>query len=302
MHTSRAYWDLKAEQVMDRVFRPTQACDATADGPGRAAVAMPDPRPSRTEDDDSIEVEVREEPDHRPGPAAAGVTARQTRRSGLRWMVPLWQRQTARLQGSRSHLTWPVTGLACLALGVSTTLWLGWRQANQSLQQERTIRLLEGIRQLQSDEPSRGARSAVTPSSQGEPADALPPPPPAGEAWIEDLQQLEGDGAASAPLRVPVSGTLRTPAPAANSAIRPLTTPPPLPPLDPETSTPELVGVMQIPGRPGAAIFQMGSSSTNASAGESIGSSGWRLVSTGGDSAVIERAGVRRRVSISGGL
>jgi hypothetical protein len=62
------------------------------------------------------------------------------------------------------------------------------------------------------------------------------------------------------------------------------------------------VGVVQIPGKPGSAIFQVGGSSTNASAGESIGSSGWRLLSTSGDSAVIERAGVRRSVSISSGF
>jgi hypothetical protein len=67
-------------------------------------------------------------------------------------------------------------------------------------------------------------------------------------------------------------------------------------------ATPELVGVVQIPGKPGSAIFQVGGSSTNATAGESIGSSGWRLVNTSGDSAVIERAGVSRRVSISSGF
>jgi hypothetical protein len=65
---------------------------------------------------------------------------------------------------------------------------------------------------------------------------------------------------------------------------------------------PELVGVVQIPGRGGSAIFQMGGSSTNAGAGEVIGSSGWRLVSTNGESAVIERGGQQRRVSISSGF
>ena len=67
-------------------------------------------------------------------------------------------------------------------------------------------------------------------------------------------------------------------------------------------STPELLGVVQIPGKPGSAIFQVGSSSSNALVGEMIGSSGWRLVSTSGDSALIERGGVSRRVSISSGF
>ena len=58
----------------------------------------------------------------------------------------------------------------------------------------------------------------------------------------------------------------------------------------------------QVAGRPGSAIFQLGSSSTNALVGELIGSSGWRLVATATDSAVIERGGVQRRIAISNGF
>jgi hypothetical protein len=65
---------------------------------------------------------------------------------------------------------------------------------------------------------------------------------------------------------------------------------------------PVLLGVVQIPGKPGSAIFQIGSSSSNALVGESIGSSGWKLISAQGDTAVIERGGQRRRVNISSGL
>jgi hypothetical protein len=57
-----------------------------------------------------------------------------------------------------------------------------------------------------------------------------------------------------------------------------------------------------MPGKPGSAIFQIGSSSSNALVGESIGSSGWKLISAQGDTAVIERGGQRRRVNISSGL
>jgi hypothetical protein len=64
----------------------------------------------------------------------------------------------------------------------------------------------------------------------------------------------------------------------------------------------QLVGVVQVPGRPGSAIFQVGGSSTSAATGETIGSSGWRLRSASGDSAVIESNGVQRRLSISSGL
>jgi hypothetical protein len=66
--------------------------------------------------------------------------------------------------------------------------------------------------------------------------------------------------------------------------------------------TPQLVGILQVPGRTGSAIFQVGSSSTTAAVGEPIGGSGWRLVSASGDSAVIERGGEQRRVSIISGF
>jgi hypothetical protein len=92
-------------------------------------------------------------------------------------------------------------------------------------------------------------------------------------------------------LQVPLNGTLQAPAPAATLPVAPAT-----------GATPELLGVVQIPGKPGSAIFQVGGSSTNALVGEGIGSSGWRLVSTSGDSAVIERGGTSRRVSISSGF
>ena len=108
----------------------------------------------------------------------------------------------------------------------------------------------------------------LTPNQEPATSEALPPPPPE-EAWI--------------------------------------TQPPALPALPSESTTPaealpELVGVVQIPGQRGSAIFQQGNSSSNALIGEQIGSSGWRLVSIQSDGAVIERSGVRRRVSIGSGF
>ena len=104
---------------------------------------------------------------------------------------------------------------------------------------------------------------AASPTSE-----VLPPPPPE-EAWITQLPPL--------------------PALPSESAA-------------PAEALPELVGVVQIPGQRGSAIFQQGKSSSNALIGEQIGSSGWRLVSIQSDGAVIERSGVRRRVSIGAGF
>jgi hypothetical protein len=65
---------------------------------------------------------------------------------------------------------------------------------------------------------------------------------------------------------------------------------------------PQLVGVVQVPGLPASAIFQLNGSSTSAASGEAIGNSGWRLLSAGGDTAVIERQGMQKRISISSGF
>ena len=108
----------------------------------------------------------------------------------------------------------------------------------------------------------------LTPDEEPATSEVLPPPPPE-EAWITQLPPL--------------------PALPSESAA-------------PAEAMPELVGVVQIPGQRGSAIFQQGKSSSNALIGEQIGSSGWRLVSIQSDGAVIERSGVRRRVSIGAGF
>ena len=336
-NTSRAFWELRAEQIMDRVFMPAMA----------AVVSEPEPSVATTathplvQEDDSIEVEVREAPvmaapvaaapkapvasaPHQAQPAPAATPARNPgtwRRSP--WARSPWQPRRPLFTGAWLSTPWQIAGvpvspklalacsggLACLALGTSATLWLGWNQASADLRQERTIRLIEGIRGLNPGEAGTGAAATTAKADKpGEAADGLPPPPP-NEPWIEDLGQLDGQGGGgsggAAPLQVPVNGTLRAPAPVASAApaAGPMSPPPPVPAsAGGGGASPELVGVVQIPGKPGSAIFQVGGSSTNASAGESIGSSGWRLLSTSGDSAVIERAGVRRSVSISSGF
>ena len=108
----------------------------------------------------------------------------------------------------------------------------------------------------------------LTPNKEPATSEVLPPPPPE-EAWITQLPPLSALPSESAA---------------------------------PAEALPELVGVVQIPGQRGSAIFQQGKSSSNALIGEQIGSSGWRLVSIQSDGAVLERSGVRRRVSIGSGF
>ena len=171
----------------------------------------------------------------------------------------------------RSPKPWSLALGATLlvGLGSSVGLWGAWQSAQRDLRQERNLRLVEGIRNLTDH------------ASSDKPDSATPPVPP-DEAWIEQLP----------PLSVPLHGTLPAQATAPIAA--------PAQPEGPEL--PVLLGVVQIPGKPGSAIFQIGNSSTNALVGESIGSSGWRLVSAQSDAALIERGGQRRRVNISSGL
>ncbi|WP_398327841.1 hypothetical protein [Vulcanococcus sp.] len=250
-NTSRAYWELKAEQVMDRVFENAGRSSAA---PLPAHQSAPAPQQISAAEHEPIEVEVRES----------------------HWLQQLkpWQ-----LAGA---------GLACMGLLGGLGLWHGWSEARNDLRQERNLRLLEGIRNLESA-PTLTEGASPTPAG-----DRLPPPPP-NEPWIEDLGRLEGGSpTAVAPLQVPLTGTLQAPAPAATASAPA--------PASSGGAGPELLGVVQIPGKPGSAIFQLGGSSTNALVGDMIGGSGWKLVSTSGDSAVIERGGTSRRVSISSGF
>lgn len=244
--TSRAYWELKADQVLNRVLETEAA----------------------------IEVEVLERPPlHPSGP-------------GVQNPDPPIQ---------RSGLILSAVGVAGLILAGAALLLVGlWSQSQQSLRQERNLLMLERLRNLgpvaaEHTSPSPETSEATDGRQQQAPsAEGLPPPPPS-EAWMQELVTLPSSGApAPEPLRVPSS--------------RAITDPPPLPPSVEAGDPPQLVGLVQVPGRSSSAIFQVGTSSTTARVGETIGSSGWRLVSSSVDSALIERGGTQRRVSIISGF
>jgi len=258
MNATRPYWELRAEQVMDRVFQPVVLDGGlfAASGAGTGAARR---EPQRA-DDSSIEVEVRP----------------LTTTAPPRWLI---------LSGG---------GLACVALAAAVGFGMAWRQAQAELRQERTIRLLEGIRTLPAPAATSPAPQAAAPRPATPPrdaADGLPPPPP-DQAWIQELARLDGPApAGTPPLRVPLNGTLRAPAP------RPAATSP-----GGSAGVPELLGIVHVPGRAGSAIFQVGRSSFSVSTGELIGSSGWRLQGTSADAVLIQRGGESRRVSIGAGV
>ncbi len=264
--TSRAFWDLKADQVLNRVFEAESAMES------------------------AIEVEVLERP---PKAAATNPAAGSPQRRPQPW--PVWM-------GQQPGLVLAGIGVTGLIAAGSCLLMLGlWSQNQQALRQERNLLLLERLRNLgpaASPSPSSAAAESAAAPAESATADGLPPPPPS-EPWMQELASLPSSGApAAAPLRVPISERITSPPPAASGGSS-------------RSAggggwaggaTPQLVGVVQVPGRSGSAIFQVGGSSTSAGVGESIAGSGWRLVSASGDSAVIERGGDQRRLSISGGF
>jgi hypothetical protein len=266
--TSRAYWELKAEQMMNRVFDPEITID--------------------------LNVESAVESQHQL-PAATSPSQRRRRPSS-----PPPNRH------DRNTLLLTAMGGVCMVSVASSVLYLTHSsRMQQSLSQERSLLLVERLRSLGPANPVPAGSTDATKMAMGRnPAqplfgDELPPPPE--EPWIQQLSQLPQQGRARVPvLRVPIGPKLAAASPSAMVGSGP----------DyrsgagPERSggsAPELVGVVGTAGGSASAIFQMGGTSTSVGVGEAIGGSGWRLQSADGDTALIERSGEVRRVSISNG-
>jgi hypothetical protein len=240
--TSRAYWGLKADQVLNRVFEQTQPIEVEVCDTSPALTAAPSPQVHQISRINRLE----------PNP----------------WLLPT----------AASLILMVLAGMAVLLLGA-------WNSSQQAIREERNLLLLERLRSLGPGNPAAPADPAPSQAKATGDAGELPPPPP-GEPWMEELASLPASTAPKAAvLRVPLNDRIANPAPAAGGA-----------------STPELVGVVQVPGQGGSAIFQIGASSTSAAVGESIGSTGWRLRSASGDSVILEKGGEQRRVSISSGF
>ena len=268
--SSRAYWELRADQMMNRIFDPEPTIDV--DGHQSQSDGH------RPGDGSSSEGSLKPDPEARP---QAGTQS---------------NRQTLVLFSALAGV--------CMVSAASTLLYLNhWNQAQESLRQERNLMLVERLRELgpANPAPNPPPHANQLQGGQGSQVATLPyaplPPPPPEEAWIKELRSPSSHcRPPGSPLRVPVSPRLAV-LPRAVVA----SSSPPHPPAASQDPSPLLVGVVASPGQAGAAIFQVGSSSSSVSVGESIGSSGWRLRATNGDSAVIERNGETRAVSIGNG-
>lgn len=292
--TSRAFWELKAEQVMNRVFAPEPSIEleivetepATPIATEATSAAAATTLPTRSA-----------QPPARPHPARKPASPQRPSRAATRPSQP-----GGAIQADRRLLIGGF-GLMALLLTGSTLMGLGmWNQQQQALQQERNMLLIERLRNLT---PSGGTSVTADAKAPGATASGegpeLPPPPP-DEPWMQELATLPSSSAPPARvLQVPMSSRVSAPAPAAQGRATPPSPPPPVS-SGGGGNMPQLVGVIQVPGGNSSAIFQVGGSSASASVGETIGSSGWRLRSAGGDTAVIERGGEQAQVNISSGF
>ncbi len=322
--TSRAYWDLQAEKLMNRIFDPVDTIDLPTDADRSAldalalpaleevanpgASAAPATRAPRWQRARRPQASPQIDPFRStavssPAPLDPAVSAPVPQRGLQATLATL----TAHQQPLILIGAFAAAGLVSASSGVLALSQ--WNRFQDSLRQERSLLLVERLRNFgpAAQAPATPPAPALAPPtgltaqagapqtamqaqaySQGaRPADNDLPPPPPQEAWIEQLGELPQG---SAPiLRVPVSPKL------AAAAAAPVRRSPPPGPL------PLLVGVVGAPGKVGSAIFQMGGSTSTVSVGETIGNSGWRLRSTDGDSVLIEHDGDLRRIAIGSG-
>ncbi|NBR44993.1 MAG: hypothetical protein EBT85_08050 [Synechococcaceae bacterium WB5_2B_268] len=229
MRRNRSYWELRAEQIMDRVFEPLE---------GSPAHQKTIVTPTLT-----------------PKPAAK------------RWQLTT---PTALLIG--------LTLASAVAGMFSMLLWRSWMQARQDLHQERQLLVLERLRQLGPISPPNPTLIQLPPPL---PPQLLPP----SEANLPELDagSFETAERTPKPIRVPIP-TKPAAASTSNTATPPL---------------PELLGVVQVPGRGSTAIFNTSNGSVTAAIGDAIGNSGWRLQSASNDQAQISRQGVIHQLSLS---
>ena len=167
-----------------------------------------------------------------------------------------------------------LVGVTLGALLCSAWLARSWQLSEQALYRERNLALTEKLK----------ARAIPSPSAPPKATE-----PEAEPETVATLPSLE-------PLTLPLS-----------AAIAPITAPSGASPSSSEAgpaapapmSQPALVGVVHAEVG-GSAIFQLDNQSLSATPGESIGNSGWSLLSLSSTGAVIERNGERQSLSIGG--
>ena len=253
---SRHFWELKAEQVLNKVFDQQQAKPASTNGTEFTDVEILYFRPNETH-------EGKNNPQEKKAPTPTG--------------KQLWQ-------------TFAITSAAALSL---VFIHLA-NEHERSLVQAHNLRLLEQLREdgQRGGEQRHQANETVNGNRALRSSD---PPSPPSEEWMEELAKLPPSNTkASDLLKVPLHGTLKTIQQSRPSAQPSIGTA-----GGNRSHLPQLLGIIQGTGTLGSAIIQWDGTSASVNVGEAIGTSGWVLRSSTTESAIIERSGLQRRISIN---
>ena len=308
--TSRAYWELQADKLMNRIFDPAQTIDLETESAPHPPHPEPETRPSGAPT-------PRWQRARRPqsGPSSLQPANPTSLETPATPQPPVGRAGALAAMGNQSQ---PLILLAVLAAAGLVTATSGvfalsqWNRFQESLQQERNLLLVERLRnfgpaaQVAPTPPAptlappaglaqaQPAGQPTAPQAAGQagsqPSGDLPPPPPQ-EPWIEQLGELPQPQRSAPILRVPVSPRLAAATQPAGPSRR----------ATPAGPVPLLVGVVAAQGKVGSAIFQMGGNTSTVGVGETIGNSGWRLRSTDGESVLIDHDGDVRQIAIGGG-
>ena len=338
--TSRAYWDLQAEKLMNRIFDPEEPIDLEGSEAGNPAAPADLLEPGAPGLPELPAHPTQAEPAHRrhrarrptaardaaasvsllspaggpaesadPGssPTAAPAGPQPDRRGagGPAWTVP-----------HQPLLLLAVFAGAGLITAVSGVLALSqWNRFQESLQQERNLLLMERLRSFgPATQPATPPAPTLDPPAGGTPSSAAPAAggPASAPANAAPPSATDAIGLPPPPPGEPWIEQLSElpqarPAPPLlrvplNARLAtPAPPPPPVRRRTPSGPLPLLVGVVAAPGKAGSAIFQMGGSTSTVGVGDSIGNSGWRLRSTDGDSVQVDHDGEVRRITIGSG-
>lgn len=318
---SRAFWELKAEQMMNRIFDPEEPIDLAVENlPSSQEASHPAPAPDGVQPAQDLQPH----PPRRAGDALPTASApppaiplrpadplrsRRGKRATSRAAVGSAALSSAGRSSERLLLIAALCGVCLVSLAGSLLYFRFWNRLQVNLAQERNLLLVERLRSLGPANPSpvSGTEPAApllpTPVAQAAPGDEGLPPPPPQEAWIEQLSSLPSSAPTpSRVLTVPVSpGLASASAASARTAGGSSPRPAAIAPERAVAPLPQLVGVVAGAGRPPSAIFLVGGSSMSVASGELIGSTGWRLRSADGETALLERGGDLRQVSIASG-
>jgi hypothetical protein len=251
---SRLFWEIKAEQTLNKIFDQHQADGLSASSKPFTDVEIIDFAPNHKQQHvATIDQGKSNAPLH--SKLRTGVTA-----SGLVAMLLIPFLLTSRQQ--------------------------------QAIERESNLRLLSLLRQPQATALVHGPTEVESTHTSHQ-----APPSPPGEEWIHELAKLPSSKSTSSELlKVPFNGILE-PTISLGSTAKTSTNSP----SSNKNPTPQLVGIIQGVGASGAAIFQWGGNSTNVKAGETIGTSGWKLQMASDVGVIIERSGIQRRLSINDG-